>query len=126
MYWSNIGIYWARYKKYPLGGINLIKLDDLVKSKIKPSKHYFSMLMLITLKKNLLNNHYKVLDQYRYKFYFKGDIFGVLVNGIDFSIKVFYKGACIQYFSTLEDFDSWMINGCTKETLLMKSKKESS
>ncbi|MEH7301900.1 hypothetical protein [Neobacillus drentensis] len=86
---------------------------------LKMSNHYFSMLVFMTIKKYVPQKHYKCMDRYRWIIFKNSDYFGFLICFKDKTIKVFYKGACIQYFTKLNDLDDWIRDGCSKVTLFM-------
>jgi hypothetical protein len=81
------------------------------------SKHHFSLLVFMLIKKYF--PHHKFKDEYRTVVFYNGDYFGIFTCFLDKTIKIFYKGACIQYFTSLNDFENWIKNGCSKETLFM-------
>lgn len=90
---------------------------------IEPSNHYFSMLTFLIIKKYFPHKHYKCLDRYRWIVFYNREYFGLLTNFTDKTVKIFHKGACIQYFTSLADLDIWIKNGCSKQTLFMMKEK---
>lgn len=88
-------------------------------SGITPSKHYFSLMVLLSIKKHFPQENYKCVDKYRWIVFYNGDYYGLLICFKDMTIKIFYKGECIQYFTSLKSFDDWVNSGCTKQTIFM-------
>ncbi|WP_394581222.1 hypothetical protein [Cytobacillus firmus] len=84
---------------------------------LKMSNHHFSLLVFMLIKKHFPQNHYKCINKFKWVIYKDGDYYGVLILYSYKTIKIFYKGKCIQYFTRLFDLGNWMKNGCSKETL---------
>ncbi|MDR7237308.1 hypothetical protein J2Y02_001919 [Neobacillus drentensis] len=91
---------------------------------IKPSNHYFFIEFFLIIKKHFHERHFKCKHVHSWIVYYNKEYFGLLTNYSDFTIKVFHKGACIQYFTSLKELDDWVKNGCTKQTLFMANKKD--
>jgi hypothetical protein len=110
---------WIKNNSIP----NLERLKEVVLiikiNGVELSNHYFSMLLFMIIRRYFPQKHYKCIDRNRWVVYRGGDYFGLLFCFSDKTIKVFYGGTCIQYFTSLHDFDEWIKKGCTKETLFM-------
>lgn len=83
------------------------------------SKHHFSLLLFMIIKKYFPPTHYKRRDMFRWIILIDKDYYGVLFCVSKGSIKIYLEGDCIQYFTSLKSFEDWVKNGCTKQTVFM-------